>query len=213
MIVAPSFLNADFDRLREEIESVSSAEWLHFDVMDGKFVSNETYDETMLEQVSQWSEQFFDCHLMIERPEDHIKDYAEAGADLITFHYEATDAPIDGLIDKIHGLGIKAGLSIKPETGVEVLRPYLDRLDLILIMSVEPGAGGQSFKPNSLEKVRSLAAYREANGLDYLLEIDGGINDETAPRVREAGIDVIVAGSYIFNQKDREAVIEALENA
>ncbi len=213
MIVAPSFLNADFDHLREEIESVSSAEWLHFDVMDGKFVPNETYDDKMLEQVSQWSEQFFDCHLMIERPEDHIEDYAEAGADLITFHYEATDAPVDGLIDKIHAFGIKAGLSIKPKTDVEVLRPYLDRLDLILIMSVEPGEGGQSFKPNMLEKVRSLAAYREANGLDYLLEIDGGINDETAPKVREAGIDVIVVGSHIFGQKDRKAVIEALENA
>jgi ribulose-phosphate 3-epimerase len=211
MICSPSFLSSDFTKLKDEIISVNNAKWLHFDVMDGKFVSNKTYDHLMVKEVKEYSNQFFDVHLMIEEPEKYIDEYIKAGADLITFHYEATTNPLD-LIREIKKIGKKAGISIKPDTNIEVLDYLLKELDLILIMSVEPGKGGQKFLPNSIDKISYLNKKRLENKYDYLIEVDGGINLETAKTVRESGCDVIVVGSFLFNRKDRKTLIEELEN-
>ncbi len=211
MICSPSFLSSDFTKLKDEIISVNNAKWLHFDVMDGKFVSNKTYDHLMVKEVKEYSNQFFDVHLMIEEPEKYIDEYIKAGADLITFHYEATNNPLD-LIRVIKMTGKKAGISIKPDTNIEVLDYLLKELDLILIMSVEPGKGGQKFLPNSIDKISYLNKKRLDNKYDYLIEVDGGINLETAKTVRESGCDVIVVGSFLFNRKDRKTLIEELEN-
>ncbi len=212
MIVAPSFLTADFTRIEAEIKSIASAKWLHFDVMDGLFVPNRTYDETMLRQLRSQSDQFFDCHLMIVEPYRQARAYIEAGADLVTFHYEAAQGLIDETISLIINAGCKVGISIKPNTDPMVLAPYLARLDLVLIMSVEPGKGGQRFREEALAKIRYLADHKRNHGNKYLIEVDGGINADTVQPVKEAGADVIVVGSYLFNQTDRARAIEAMEN-
>ncbi len=210
MIVSPSFLSADFNNLEAEIRTLAKAKWLHFDVMDGKFVPSRTYDEKMLEKVKKISDQFFDCHLMIVDPIKHVKEYIAAGADLVTFHYEASPEKVQETIDMIHQAGIKAGISIKPGTSWQVLIPYLQDLDLILIMSVEPGKGGQEFIPDSLDKIRNLVELRQERGYSYLVEVDGGINYETGRLVGEAGGDIVVVGSFLIHQKDRDQVIEAM---
>jgi len=211
MIVSPSFLSSDFSKLKEEILSINNAKWLHFDVMDGLFVENKTYDHKLVKEIKEYSNQFFDVHLMIEKPEMHIDKYVKSGADLITFHYEATSKPED-LIKKIKDKNVKAGISIKPDTPVFLLDQFLNELDLILIMSVEPGKGGQKFIPNSIEKIEYLNKKRIENNYNYLIEVDGGINKETAKTVMLAGCDVIVVGSYIFNSYNRNELIGELEN-
>ncbi|MCF7924082.1 MAG: ribulose-phosphate 3-epimerase [Candidatus Izimaplasma sp.] len=211
MICSPSFLSSDFSKLESEIKSISNAKWLHFDVMDGKFVDNKTYNHKMLKKIKKYSNQIFDCHLMIENPEKFYEDYAKNGANIITFHIEATKN-VHQLIEKIKKLDVKVGISIKPDTKVETLKPYLKDLDLILIMSVEPGKGGQSFMPSSLDKIAYLNSERKLNKYDYLIEVDGGINLENAKRVKDVGCDIIVVGSFIFNNKNRKAIIEELEN-
>lgn len=211
MIVAPSFLSSDFTKLKEEILSIDQAKWLHFDVMDGKFVANKTYDHQMLNTIQAYSDQVFDCHLMIEEPEKYVDNYIDNQADFITFHYEATDDPL-ALIKHIKDFNVKAGISIKPDTDVSVLDDLLAYLDLILIMSVEPGKGGQKFLPSAVDKINYLNEKRKAFDYDYLIEVDGGINEETAKYVKDAGCDVIVVGSYIFNRQDRNQIIKDLEN-
>lgn len=211
MICSPSFLSSDFNRLKEEILSINQAKWLHFDVMDGKFVDNQTYDYTLVKEVKQYSNQFFDVHLMIENPENNFINYISAGADLITFHYEATNDPLS-LIKLIKEKGVLAGVSIKPNTKVEVLNDLLPHLDLILIMSVEPGKGGQEFISDSLNKIDYLHQKRLDYNYRYSIEVDGGINLETAKRVKNAGCDVIVVGSFIFKTSNRNGLIEELEN-
>lgn len=212
MIVAPSFLTANFSILRDEIESIARAKWLHFDVMDGRFVPNTTYDARMLSRIRAFSNQFFDCHLMIEDPLSHIGKYIAAGAELVTFHIEVTDDKAFDCIQLIKERGAKVGISLNPNTPIEHLNPFLLQVDLVLVMSVEPGKGGQSFIEDSLRKIAYLKRFRDENGLKYLIEVDGGINLETAKLVKEAGADVIVSGSFIFNQSDRDEVIGALEN-
>jgi ribulose-phosphate 3-epimerase len=211
MICSPSFLSSDFSKLEKEILTINKAKWLHFDVMDGKFVENETYDHHMVKRLKKISSQFFDVHLMIETPEKYIDDYINEGADLITFHYEAADN-IKKTIEQIKQKNILAGISIKPNTDVQVLDPFLPYLNLILIMSVEPGKGGQKFLSSAVDKISYLNEKRNQYNYNYLIEVDGGINLETAKTVREAGCDVIVAGSFIFNEKDRNSIIEELEN-
>ncbi|OHE41977.1 MAG: ribulose-phosphate 3-epimerase [Tenericutes bacterium GWF2_57_13] len=209
MIVAPSFLTADMHRLEAEIASVRSAEWLHFDVMDGQFVPAVTYDQRLVETVRGYSDRYFDCHLMTEKPEASFAVYAGAGADAITFHLEASQDPAAG-IALLHALGLKAGLAIKPATPVERLAPFLADVYLVLVMSVEPGKGGQKFMVEALDRIAWLVSFRAERGLGYLIEVDGGINGTTAPLVRRAGADVVVAGSFIFNRNDREAAIAEL---
>ncbi len=211
MNVSPSFLSCDFTNLEDEIKSISLAKWIHFDVMDGKFVPNITYNHTKLKEIKNYSNQFFDCHLMIENPEIHVQDYIDAGADLITFHYEATDDYMS-LIKYIQSKGIKAGISIKPNTKVTELDNVLNIIDLILIMSVKPGKGGQKFLTNSINKIAYLNKKRTEFNLKYLIEVDGGINLETAKLVKKAGCDVIVVGSFIFKNINREQLIKELEN-
>lgn len=212
MIVSPSFLTADFSALDAEIRSIHTAPWLHFDVMDGKFVPAVTYDEAVVRRLKAVSGQFFDVHLMIEQPERTVRAYARAGADSITFHQEATADP-GHVIRLIRDLGKGCGISLKPATPAEALVPWLDQVDLVLVMSVEPGKGGQKFLPSALEKIRFFAAWRDAHRGQFRIEVDGGINAETAPLVREAGADVLVAGSFVFNREDREAAISELEHA
>lgn len=211
MILSPSFLSCDFTKLKEEIISVKNAKWLHFDVMDGKFVKNITYNHEMVKTIKGFSKQFFDVHLMIETPEKYFNDYVFAGADLVTFHYEAVE-DIFGLIKSIKEKNILVGISIKPDTDVRVLDEYLPDLDLILIMSVEPGKGGQKFIPESVDKIKYLAEKRSIFNYKYLIEVDGGINLETAKTVKDTGCDVIVVGSFLFNQTNRSDLIGELEN-
>lgn len=211
MICSPSFLSSDFTQLKSEIQSIDTAKWLHFDVMDGVFVSNKTYDHQMLKEIKQYADQFFDCHLMIVNPEQAVDDYIKAGADLVTFHLEAAQDS-KSLIRYIQSKGVKAGISVKPDTEVSLLDNVLAMIDLVLIMSVEPGKGGQKFLPSAVDKIRYLDEKRLNNHLSFKIEVDGGINLETAQYVKDAGCDIIVVGSYIFNQPDRRQVIEALEN-
>lgn len=211
MICAPSFLSSDFTKLKEEIQSINAAKWLHFDVMDGKFVKNKTYDHTMLPEIAAYSNQVFDCHLMVEKPEDVVDHYIKNKADYITFHYEATDKVLD-LIHHIKASGVKAGISIKPNTPVKVLDDLLAYVDMILVMSVEPGKGGQAFIPSSIEKIAYLNEQRIKHRFNYQIEVDGGINHETAKMVKDAGCDIIVVGSYIFKHTHRNERIRSLEN-
>ena len=211
MICSTSFLSSDFSRLREEILSVNRAKWLHFDVMDGKFVENVTYNHLMLREIKKYSEQFFDVHLMIVKPEKYIDKYIDEGANLITFHLEASKDPLK-LISKIKARNVLAGISIKPNTEVEDLLDFLPYLDLVLIMSVEPGKGGQNFISNSLGKIEYLLKKKKELNHEFFIEVDGGINFETAKTVREAGCDVIVVGSFLFNKPNRNKLIEELEN-
>lgn len=211
MICSPSFLSSDFSKLKEEILSVNKAKWLHFDVMDGKFVENATYDHLMVKKIKKYSEQFFDVHLMIIEPEKYIDKYIDEGADLVTFHLEAVTDPLK-TINKIKSRNVLAGISIKPNTKVEELADYLPYIDLVLIMSVEPGKGGQKFIPESVEKIEYLSKKKKELNHEFYIEIDGGINLETAKTVREAGCDVIVVGSFLFNKLDRNNLIMELEN-
>lgn len=211
MIVAPSFLTADFTKLEEEIKSIATSPWLHFDVMDGVFVANKTYDETMIKQVSKWSTQVFDVHLMVVEPELVFQAYADAGADLITFHFEAVKCSVFDAITALKHLGVRVGISVKPNTMIQLLEPFLPYIDLVLVMSVEPGKGGQSFLPQAIDKIKWLDEKRIELHLQYLIEVDGGINIQTGKLAKQAGADVLVAGSYIFNQEDRHQAITALE--
>ncbi|MCL2820188.1 MAG: ribulose-phosphate 3-epimerase [Oscillospiraceae bacterium] len=209
--IAPSILAADFTQLGNDIKSVSTADYLHFDVMDGLFVQNISFGIPVLESVRKFTDMILDIHLMIEKPLRFVEKFAESGGDIITFHVEAeTPENIRLAIDKIHGLGKKAGLSLKPETpAVEVL-PYIDILDLVLVMTVDPGYGGQEFIADMLPKIKELSDIINIRGLNCELEVDGGINPETAARCIKAGANVLVAGNDVFNSHDRAAHITLL---
>lgn len=209
--IAPSILSADFTKLGEEIDSVKSADYLHFDVMDGMFVPNISIGLPVLESVRKVTDMELDVHLMIDSPSRYAARFVEAGADIVVFHTEA-EAP-DGIrtaISEIHKLGKRAGLSVKPATPVEALLPYIGIIDIALVMTVEPGFGGQVFLPGMLPKVSTLRRIIDDRGLNCELEVDGGINPETARICIDAGADVLVAGSHVFRASDRAARIEEL---
>ena len=210
LIVAPSLLAAK--RIVEEAKAIENIEnvWLHFDVMDGKFVPNTSFSLDDLLLMRKETKLFLDVHLMIENPEKYFIDYVKNGADLVTVHYEATNE-LSSLIKNIKKAGVKVGVSIKPKTDVEVLYPYLKDLDLVLVMSVEPGFGGQSFIPSALEKIEKLRKEIDKNNYNCLIEVDGGINKETGDLCKKSGVDVLVAGSYLFGKEDILDRIEDLK--
>lgn len=210
--ISPSALACDLTKMGEELCEIkkAGADMIHLDVMDGVFVPNSSFGLAVLEALRKKSDMFFDVHLMIDKPEKYIKRYIiECGADLITFHLEATEIP-DECLEMIKKHGKRAAVSIKPKTPIEAVYPYLDRCDMILIMTVEPGFGGQSFMPDMLGKVKALRAEIERRGLDIDIQVDGGINAETSKLAVAAGANVLVAGSAVFKASDRRAAIEAL---
>lgn len=214
--IAPSILSADFSRLGDEIADIRSggADYIHFDVMDGEFVPNISIGIPVLKSLRKITDMFIDVHLMITTPLRFAKAFCDAGADLVVFHVEADSYQnISDAIDVVKAQGKKVGLAVKPRTPAAVLYPFIERLDLVLVMTVEPGFGGQSFMPDQLPKIKELRHEIERRGLDCELEVDGGVDPVTAKLCKAAGANVLVAGSAVFGKADRAAQIAAIRNA
>ena len=212
-IISPSMLSADFGNLERDTRMIdtSAAEWVHIDVMDGVFVPNISFGFVVMKPIRRATNKCLDVHLMIINPEKYVEEFVKEGADIVTIHYEA-DCDVVECLKLIRKAGAKAGVSIKPGTEVDVLEGLLPYVDLILVMSVEPGFGGQSFMPNSLDKVRALRVMIDRAGLDIMVEVDGGVSTQNARELFDAGAEALVAGSSVFGAKDPQAeIVKMLE--
>lgn len=209
MKIAPSVLTADFTNLTTDIESISNADLIHIDIMDGNFVPNISFGPAINNQIAKVTKIPLDVHLMVQNPLMWIDQFSIPEVKYITVHYESDN--FDESIEKIRANNKFVGITIKPKTPVSAIKHLLPNVDLVLIMSVEPGFGGQKFMPEMLDKVRELKQIRNEKNYDYLIEIDGGINDQTINLAGEAGVDICVVGSYLFNQTDRKKTIEELK--
>jgi len=211
MVIAPSLLSADFARLAEEVAAVKAAgaDWLHVDVMDGHFVPNITIGPLVVKALRKVTDLTLDVHLMIENPDQYIQDFADAGADIITVHAEAC-THLHRTLGAIRATGKRAGVALNPHTPPDVLAYVTDLVDMVLVMSVNPGFGGQKFIPGVLDKVQLIHEMLEASGVEADIQIDGGITDVTAPMAREAGVNALVAGSYVFGSDDYARAIASL---
>ena len=211
--VAPSVLSANFAELKKDLDSITEygADWIHYDVMDGHFVPNISFGYSILKDVSKVTDLYLDVHLMISDPMKYAIEFIKSNASLITFHIEAlnNEQEVRELIDFIHSHHVDVGISIKPQTQVETIKQYLDDIELVLVMSVEPGFGGQSFMPSALDKIKELNELKQ--GRHFIIEVDGGINEQTGNLCKDAGADVLVAGSYVFNAVDRKKAIDSLK--
>lgn len=211
--IAPSILSADFARMGEEVQSLEQcgADLVHCDVMDGVFVNNITFGIKMVEDIRKRTSLPLDCHLMIVHPEKYVERFAKAGADIITVHYEACQDNLEEVLRLIKSTGVKCGAVINPDTPVEKIKDVILLCDMVLVMSVFPGFGGQKFIPSVLEKVREIRAIIDERGKDIDLQIDGGVTAENVEEIKEAGANVIVAGSAVFKAADRAAMIAKLK--
>lgn len=209
--ISPSVLACDFTRLGEEVADIerAGADMVHLDVMDGRFVTNISFGLPVVEALRKKSKMVFDVHLMIVEPELYAKRFIDAGADIVTFHYEATEKSAE-LLNMIRENGAKAAISIKPNTPAEVIFPYLEKCDMVLVMTVEPGYGGQALIPETLDKVKILREEITKRGLNVDIQVDGGINAENAPTAIKAGANVLVAGSSVFKAENRKEAIDSL---
>lgn len=210
--IAPSVLSADFARLGEELADIASADYVHYDVMDGHFVPNLSFGLDILRTVKASTDLPVDVHLMITNPDEMVEKYLDAGADLVSFHYEAT-AHANRLVSLIKDRGAKASIALNPATPVSMLEPILDDLDMVLVMTVNPGFGGQKFIESSVRKLRQLRSMCDEHGVSPLVEVDGGISAKTVAKVTAAGANVLVAGSAVFGAADRGAAIADIRRA
>lgn len=209
--ISPSLLSANFANLQKDLDELkkSKIKYIHLDIMDGKFVPNISFGFPIIKKIRKYNDFIFDTHLMIDDPIRYIDDFKKSGSDIITIHYEAC-SNLDETIEKIKSSGLKVGLSFKPKTDINKIIPYLKKIDLCLVMSVEPGFGGQSFMEDSLEKIKTIRKYIDENNLSCLVEVDGGIKDYNLKKVIDAGADLVVSGSDIFSNKEN-SICEQIE--
>ncbi|AWN18188.1 ribulose-phosphate 3-epimerase [Streptococcus sobrinus] len=212
--IAPSILAADYANFAQELKRIdeTSADYVHIDIMDGQFVPNISFGADVVASLRKHSKLVFDCHLMVVEPERYVDAFAQAGADIMTIHVEATKH-IHGALQKIKKAGLKAGVVINPGTPVSALEPVLSLVDQVLIMTVNPGFGGQAFIPEMLDKVKQVATWREEGGYAFDIEVDGGVDDKTIKACQEAGANVFVAGSYLFKASDLTSQVQTLRDA